>query len=82
MLFGLTSEAGFEAPRAGVNDEDGEIGLACTGNHVGYEVPMAGCIEDGEAGVLSLELVHRDVDCDASISFFCSLIQYPCQSER
>ena len=81
VFFGLAFEAGFEVASAGVDDEDGEIGLTCAGNHVGYEVSVARSVEDGEAGGVGFELVHGDVDGYTSVSLFCTLIEHPCKSE-
>lgn len=81
VFFGLAFEAGFEVAGAGVDDEDGEVGLACAGNHVGYEVPVARSVEDGEAGGVGFEFVHGDVDGYTSVSLFCTLIEHPCKSE-
>ena len=81
VFFGLAFEAGFEVASAGVDDEDGEIGLACAGNHVRDEVSVARSVEDGEAGGVGFEFVHGDVDGYTSVSLFCTLIEYPCKSE-
>ena len=81
VFFGLAFETGFEVASAGVDDEDGEVGLACAGNHVGNEVSVAGGVEDGEAGGFGFEFVHGDVDGYTSVSLFCTLIEHPCQSE-
>lgn len=82
MFFGLAFEAGFEVAGAGVNDEDGEVGLTCAGNHVGNEVSVARGVEDGEAGGFGFEFVHGDVDGYTSVSLICTLIEHPCKSER
>ena len=74
VFFGLAFEAGFEVANAGVDDEDGKVGLACAGNHVGDEVSVAGRVEDGEAGGFGFEFVHGDVDGYTSVSLFCTLI--------
>ena len=81
VFFGLAFEAGFEVASAGVDDEDGEVGLTCASNHVGDEVSVAGRVEDSEAGGFGFEFVHGNVDGYASVSLFCTLIEHPCQSE-
>lgn len=81
VFFGLALEAGFEVASAGVDHENGKVGLACAGNHVGDEVSVAGGVEDGEAGGFGFEFVHGDVDGYTSVSFLCTLIEHPCQSE-
>ena len=74
MFFGLAFETGFEVSCAGVDDKDGEIGLAGPCDHVGDEVSVTWGIEDREAGSFRFELVHGNVDGDASISLFGALI--------
>lgn len=81
VFFGLAFEAGFEVAGAGVDDEDGEVGLACAGNHVRDEISMARSVEDGEAGGVGFEFVHGDIDGYTSVSLFCTLIEHPCKSE-
>ena len=82
VFFRLAFEARFKVASAGVDDENGEVGLACTGNHVGDKVSVAGGVEDGKAGGFGFEFVHGDVDSHTSISLFCTLIEHPCKSER
>lgn len=48
MFTRLAFKSGFEIPCAGVDDEDGEVGLAGAGDHIGNEVAVAGCVKDGK----------------------------------
>ena len=41
VFFRLAFKTGFETAGTGVDDEDGEVGLASTSDHVGNEVPVA-----------------------------------------
>lgn len=81
MFFRLAFEAGFEVAGTGVDDEDGEVGLAGAGDHVGDEVAVAGSVEDGEGGVGGGELVVCSVDCDAAFTFFGALVHDPGKGE-
>lgn len=74
VFFRLSFKAGFKTAGAGVNDEDGEIGLASTSDHVGNKVPVAWGVEDGEVGLFGLELVGGNVDCDASVSLLGAVV--------
>ncbi len=79
MFFRLAFQPGLETAGAGVDDQDGEVGLAGAGDHVGDKVSVAWGIEDGECGLVGFELVHADVDCDALAPFVGALVEYPCQ---
>ena len=82
VFFGLAFEAGFEVAGAGVDDEDGEVGLAGTGDHVRDEVSVARSVKNGEAGGFGFEFVHGDVDGHTSVPLLCTLIEHPRKSER
>lgn len=74
MFARLAFKAGFKAPCAGVDDEDGEVGLAGAGDHVGNEVAVAGCVKDGEICKRGGEGVGCDVDCYPATAFFRALV--------
>lgn len=74
MFACLAFESGFETPCAGVDDKDGEVGLAGAGDHVGDEVTVTRGVKDGKICKRGREGVGRDVDCDPATAFFRALV--------
>lgn len=82
MLFGLAFETGLEAIFLRVNNEDGEVGLGHSGNHIGDEVSVTRSVEDGKACLLGFERHSGDVDRYAAVSLFVCLVHEPRKGER
>lgn len=74
MFARLSLQSGFETPCAGVDDEDGEVGLAGAGDHVGNEVAVARGVKDGEVCKGGREGVGCYVDCYPATAFFRALV--------
>ena len=82
MLFRLTAEPGFEFAFGRVDDENGKVGLAGSGDHFRHKVLMARSVEDGEVGFVGGEFFGRDVGGHAVRPFYRSLVENPCESKR
>lgn len=82
MLLSLAPQPGFESTGAGIDDEDGEVGLTGSSNHVRDKIFVTRGIEDREGRVLRLEPVGGDVYRDSSAAFFGRLVQDPGERKR
>jgi len=60
-----------------INNEDSNIGLRGTSNHVLDEVLVAGSINDGEVELLGLELPEGDIDGDTTLTLSLELVENP-----
>ena len=76
------SDTGFEFSSSGGDDEDGNIGLRGSGNHILDEISVSGGINDGEVVFGGLEFPEGDIDGDTSFSFGLQLVEDPCVFER
>lgn len=74
MFARLAFKSGFETPCAGVDDEDGEVGLAGAGDHIRDEVAVARGVKDGEVCKRGREVVGCDVDSYPTTAFFRALV--------
>ena len=79
VLTGLTvlGVSSLELSGTGGNDEDGNISLRGSGNHVLDEITVTGGINDGEEVLLSLELPQGNIDGDTTLTLGLHLIQDP-----
>jgi len=79
VLTGLTvlGVSSLELSSTGGNDEDGNISLRGSGNHVLDEITVTGGINDGEEVLLSLELPQGNIDGDTTLTLGLHLIQHP-----
>lgn len=81
MFFGLALQSRLEAVFLGVDNQDSEVGLGHTSNHVGNEVSVAWRVKDGEACVLCFEGHSSDIHCHTATSLLVCLIHEPRKSE-
>lgn len=81
MFFGLALQSRLEAVFLGVDNQDSEVGLGHTGDHVGDEVSVAWRVKYGEACVLCFERHGSNIYGDAATSFLVCLIHKPRKSE-
>ena len=79
VLAGLTvlGDTSLELTSTGGNDEDGNIGLRGTGNHVLDEITVTRGIDNGEVELGSLELPESDINGDTSLTLGLELVQNP-----
>jgi len=70
VLTGLSllSNTSLELTSSGSDDEDSNIGLGGTGDHVLDEITMAWGIDDGERELLGLEFPESNVDGDTTFT--------------
>ena len=78
----LLGPSRFEFTGWGGDHEDGNIGLGGTGDHVLDEISVSWGINDGEDGLLGLELPESDINGDTSFSLGLELIEDPSVLER
>lgn len=83
VLTGLAilGDTGLETTLGRVNDENGNIGLGGTGNHVLDEITVTGGIDDGEVELGGLELPESDIDGDTTLTLGLELVKNPCVLE-
>jgi len=79
VLSGLTflGPSRLELTRWGGNHEDGDISLGGTSDHVLDEISVSGSINDGEAGLLRLELPEGNINGDTSLTLGLKLVKNP-----
>ena len=79
MLTGLTvlRVSSLELSSTSSNDQNGNISLRRSRNHVLDEITMAGGINDGEVVLLRLELPQRNIDRDTTLTLGLHLVQHP-----
>jgi len=70
VLTGLSvlSNTSLELTSSGGNNEDGNISLRCSSNHVLNEITMAWGINDGELIFLGLEFPESDINSDTTLT--------------
>jgi hypothetical protein len=78
----LLGDTSFELTLTSGNDENGDISLRGTSDHVLDEVSVSWGINDGEDGLGSLELPESDIDGDTSFSLSLELVHNPSVLER
>jgi len=71
------SESSFELSGSSGDDEDGNIGLRGSGNHILNEISVSGGVDDGEGVLVGLEFPEGDIDGDTSFSFGLELVEDP-----
>jgi hypothetical protein len=67
----------FELTSSGSDDEDSNVCLGSTSDHVLYKVSVTWSIDDGYNELLCLELPESDVDCDTTFTLVLELIENP-----
>ena len=79
VLTGLTvlGDTSLELTSTGGNDEDGDISLRGTGNHVLDEITVTRGINNGEVELGSLELPESNINGDTSLTLGLELVQNP-----
>jgi hypothetical protein len=84
VLLGLAfgGPTTFETTRGRVDDEDGNISLGSSGNHVLDKVTVARGINDSEGELGRLELPEGNVDGDTTLTLGLQVIKNPCVLER
>ena len=84
VLLGLTlsSPTTLETTGGRVDDQDGNIGLGSTGNHVLDEISVTRGINDGEVVLGGLELPESDIDGDTTLTLGLEVIKNPSVLER
>jgi len=84
MLLGLafSSPTTFESTRGRVNDEDGNVGLGGTSNHVLDEVTVTRGINDSERVLGGFELPESDINGDTTLTLGLEVIKDPGVLER
>jgi len=80
VLAGLSllSDTGLELTSSGGDDEDGNIGLGGSSNHVLDEITMAWGVNNGKAEFLRLEFPESNVDGDTTFTLGLQFVEYPC----
>jgi len=70
VLTGLSvlSNTSLELTSSGGNNEDGNISLRCSSNHVLNEITMAWGINDGELIFLGFEFPESDINSDTTLT--------------
>jgi len=64
----VLSDTGFELTSSGGNNEDSNISLRCSSDHVLDEITMAWGINDGEAVLLRFKFPESNVDGDTTFT--------------
>jgi hypothetical protein len=84
VLSGLSllGDTRLELSLSGGDDEDGNISLGGSGDHVLDEISVSGGIDDGEHGLGGLELPEGDINGDTSLSLGLELVEDPSVLER
>ena len=79
VLTGLTvlGDTSLELTSTGGNDEDGNIGLRGTGNHVLDEITVTRGIDNGEVELGGLELPEGNINGDTTLTLSLKLVQNP-----
>jgi len=79
VLLGLAfrSPATLETTGGGVDNQDGNIGLGGTSDHVLDEITVAGGINDSELELGGLELPEGDIDGDTTLTLGLEVIKDP-----
>ena len=79
MLTGLTlsGPTTLETTGGGVDDEDSDISLRSSSNHVLDEITMSGGINDSERVLGGLELPQGDIDGDTTLTLGLEVIKDP-----
>jgi len=73
----LLGDTSLELTLAGGDDQDGDISLGGTGDHVLDEVSVSGGINDGEVILGGFELPEGDIDGDTSFSLGLEFVHNP-----
>mmetsp|Transcript_278 Transcript_278/g.324 ORF Transcript_278/g.324 Transcript_278/m.324 type:complete len:350 (+) Transcript_278:415-1464(+) len=84
MLTGLSvgADTSFKFTRTRGNDEDSNISLGCTSDHVLDEITMSRSIDDGEMVFTSLELPESNINGDTTLALRLQLVEHPRVLER
>ena len=79
VLTGLTvlGDTSLELTSTGGNDEDGNIGLRGTGNHVLDKITVTRGIDNGEVELGGLELPEGNINGDTTLTLGLKLVQNP-----
>jgi len=79
VLTGLSvlGDTGLESSLGGVDDEDGNIGLGGSGDHVLDEITVSRGVNDGEGVLGGLELPEGDVDGDTTLTLGLEVVKDP-----
>jgi len=79
VLTGLTvlGDTSLKLTSTRGNDEDGNIGLGSTSDHVLDEITVTRGIDDGEVELGGLKLPESDIDGDTSLTLGLELVQHP-----
>eukprot|EP00736_Rhodelphis_marinus_P002134 Rmarinus@m.12839 len=79
VLTGLTvlRDTSLELTLTSGNDENSNIGLGSTGNHVLDEITMPGSVDDGVVAAGGLELPESDIDGDTTFTLSLQLVENP-----
>ena len=79
VLAGLSilGDTSLESSLGGINDEDGNIGLGGSGDHVLDEITVSGGVNDGEGVLGGLELPEGDVDGDTALTLGLEVVKDP-----
>merc|ERR1712106_260922 len=83
VFSGLTvlGDASLELTGAGGDDEHTTISLGSSSDHVLYEIPVSGGVDDGDIVPRSLELPECDIDGDSSLTLSLQFVEDPCVLE-
>jgi len=84
VLAGLSflGHTSLELTDTGSDDEDGNISLGGTRDHVLDEVTVSWGVNDGEVELRGLELPQGNVDGDTTLAFCLQVVKHPCVLER
>jgi hypothetical protein len=84
VLAGLAilGDTSLETTLGRVNDQNGNIGLRGSGNHVLDEITVSGSIDDSEGVLGGLELPQSNINGDTTFAFGLEVIKDPCVLER
>jgi hypothetical protein len=84
VFLGLafSSPTTFEPTRSRVDDQEGNIGLGSSGDHVLDEITVARSINDSEGELGGLELPESDIDGDTTLTLGLQVIKHPSVLER
>jgi hypothetical protein len=73
----VLGDTGFETTLRRVDDENSNIGLRGSGDHVLNEITVSGCINDGERELGRLELPEGDIDGDSALTLGFEVVKNP-----
>mmetsp|Transcript_6941 Transcript_6941/g.10375 ORF Transcript_6941/g.10375 Transcript_6941/m.10375 type:complete len:269 (-) Transcript_6941:40-846(-) len=84
VLTGLSilGDTSLESSLGRINDENGNISLRSSGNHVLDEITVSGGINNSEGVLGGLELPEGDIDGDTTLALGLKVIQHPGILER